>query len=245
MMPIHVTSRRAITAAFAVLTITSARVAGAQTASPAPQTPATAPASAAPAHPLEFDLMGSFIGSTSFGSQPISLLTPSGSQLRVAETSSTLTSGVGLEVHLGRALTSALSLEAVGSWTHRQYKTSVSGDIEQAPSVDATIGASRFVIGGAGVYSVHETASTNIFATAGLGWVREVASGNALAQDGTVFDLGGGAKYWFGGAATVGRHTRYGVRADAHIAFHRAGLTLDSTSSRVTPTLSGGLIIRF
>lgn len=209
------------------------------------QTPPATQTSSASAHPLEFDLMGAFVGSTSFGTQPIALTTPSGSQLHVAETSSSLTSGLGLEAHVGRALTSALSFEAVGSWTHRQYKTSVSGDIEQAPSIDATINASRFVLEGAGLYTLHQTPSANLFAVAGLGWVREVASGNALAQDGAVVDLGAGVKYWLGGAASAARHTRYGVRADVHVSVHRAGLTLDATSSRVTPTLSGGLIIRF
>jgi hypothetical protein len=247
MTAMQATYGRAAALALAMLGTAFAGAANAQTPTPpAAQAPAAAQTSAAaPAHPTEFDVMGVYIASTSFGSQPLALLAPSGSQLHVAETTSSLTSGVGLEAHLGRSLTSRLSFEAIGGWTHRQYKTSVSGDIEQAPSVDATIGASRFVIEGAGVYTLHETASANLFALGGLGWVREVAAGNALAQDGALVDFGAGAKYWLGGAASASHHTRYGVRAEGHVTIHRAGITLDDTSSRVTPSLSGGLIIRF
>jgi hypothetical protein len=235
--------------------MSSARAAGlalmlaaapALTASAYAQTPAAqAPASTTPAHPLEFDIMGALVGPTSFGSRPITLATPNGSALHVAETTSSLTTGTGIEAHLGRTLSSTVSFEAIGSWTHRQYQTSVSGDIEQAPSVDATIGASRFVIEGAGVYTLHHTPSTAVFALGGLGWVREVASGNALAQNGALVDLGGGVKYWLGGAAAASRHTRYGVRAEAHVLVHRAGIALDDKSSRVAPAISAGFIIRF
>jgi hypothetical protein len=77
------------------------------------------------------------------------------------------------------------------------------------------------------------------FLTAGAGHLRELHEGNELVETGTVYQGGGGIKYWFGAGAR-----RLGLRAEVGL-MSREGGAAGATERRLVPMVSGGLSLLF
>ena len=244
----HATSLSAALAAW--LLVTSAAPAAAQTTSPAApsgaqtSSPQARPPAASRDHGIEVTVGAAWTGGNSFGSSDANLQTPAGSSLTLFKTSSELGAGGGLEAHLGFRVSKPFAAELSGTWTHQTISTNVSGDFENAQSLTATVGVSRFTVEGSGVWTLNSHGRARWFVRGGFGWMREVDETGVLVEDGTIANVGGGVKYWWRDQAR-GSFRKIGLRLEARAAIRSSGISLDQKSTRVAPVLAGGLVFGF
>ncbi|MFI5177233.1 MAG: hypothetical protein ACHQO8_01630 [Vicinamibacterales bacterium] len=206
----------------------------------------TRPAGAPPSgdRGIELTIGGAGIGGTSFGSSDANLQAPDGSVLTLFTTSSELGAGGGVEAHLGVRLTKKLGVEASGTWSRADLRTSITSDFEGASPVTATNRVSRFTLEGSALWTVLARGRARWFVRGGVGWLRELDETKVLIEDGTIATVGGGVKYWWRqhGRGLLGN---MGVRAEARASFRSAGIALDQKQSRVSPVIAGGVIFGF
>jgi len=228
--------RTVLLVTIAVIGITS--VAEAQTRPAQP-----APARRGPGLQVEFVTSVGIVTPVSLGSSDITLTAPNGSDLVIGHTSTTLRAGLVLEAQAGIRLTSKLRVEGSGSWTSATYSTHVTGDIEQAESIDATASASQFAFDGAGVWSLRRKGKTEYFLRGSAGWTREIAE-DTLLWDGITGSAGGGVKYWWR-ERTRGTVKRMGLRIDVRAVFRNIGLAESARKTRVSALFAGGITFGF
>lgn len=246
----HATSSSAAIAAWLLVLVTPAAVTAAQTTPPA--APSAAQASSPQSRPpaasrdrgIEVTVGAAWTGGNSFGSADANLQAPNGSSLTLFKTSSDLGAGGGLEAHVSFRVAKPLAAEVSGTWTHQTISTSVSGDFENADSLTATVGVSRFTFEGSGVWTLNGRGHARWFVRGGFGWMREVDETGVLVEDGTIANVGGGVKYWWRDQAR-GSFRKIGLRVEARAAIRSSGISLDQKSTRVAPVLAGGLVFGF
>jgi len=243
-MTCHATSLSAAVAAW--LLVTSAAPAAAQTSSSPVQTlsPQTRPPAAPRDHGIEVAVGAAWTAGNSFGSSDANLQAPAASSLTLFHTSSDLGAGGGLEAHLSFRVAKPFAAEISGTWTHQTISTSVSGDFENASSLTATVGVSRFTFEGSGIWTLKSRGRTRWFVRGGVGWMREVDETGVLLEDGTIANVGGGVKYWWRDQAR-GSFRKIGLRVEARAAIRSSGISLDQKSTRVAPVVAGGLVFGF
>jgi hypothetical protein len=224
------------------LSVPAGATLAAQGATPAPQVPR--PAAPKRDRGIELAVDGTWTGSISFGSRDANLQAPDGSSLTLFSTSSRLSAGAGLEAHLSFRITRRLSAEVTGSWTHAELRTDISGDFEGAEPVTATAGTSRFTVEGSALWTVFSRGHADFFVRGGVGWLRDLDENSVLIEDGTIGTIGGGVKYWWRDRPR-GAFRKLGLRGEARAAIRSAGISLDGTSTHVSPVLAGGLVIGF
>jgi hypothetical protein len=210
----------------------------------AAQTPAASAPSPAPrGRQTEFALGLSFLPPVAMGTPNINYTASSGAAYAVANTSSRTGPSAGLEARLGFRVYPRLAFEMTGAWSHVRFQTKVISDVEASP-LTATIGASRFVVGGAALFKLKTGGKREVFAVAGAGWMREISqlSASALYSDGAIVDGGLGVKVWFR-AQSKGRVKRIGLRLEGRAGVRTGGLKLDNKSAHIVSAFVGSLII--
>jgi len=232
--------RRAIGIAIATLACTLAVTpAWAQTTAKPSQTTGK-PAPRGP-RGYEFTIAGAWVGPTSFGTTSADLLTPSGGDLVLFSATSDLRPGYGLELHLGKKVTPRFALEGSGTATRATLRSEISADFEGAPDVELTESLTRFTVTGAALWTFAMRGGTSYFVRGGAGWLRELVGDGALIEDGIVGNAGGGVKFMKNG---TGRR-RIGLRVEGRVEMRQSGITLGEDKLRMSPVLSGGLLIGF
>jgi len=209
-----------------------------------------APASAAPR--MELGVGGVWIGKFGLGSASANLIQPGGGQLPLFKTEMSLASMPGIEAFAGFRLTKWLHAEATGSFVRGDVRTEVHDDFEGAGSSTLSESMSRFAIEGSALFVLRERAKTTIYARGGVGWMRELAQGSTLAEDGTVGNVGAGLKYWWvvrqptrptGLPPTKGY--RMGLRVEGRGVVRSKGLPIGASSARIAPAVSGAFLFAF
>lgn len=185
-----------------------------------------------------------FVGPVSFGSADASITRPGGTPLVLFETENRLAPGLALELHLGRQLTSRLMVEGTGIWHRADFETRVSADIEGAESATLAQSGSRFGVEGALLWTVFERGDLSVFARGGAGWMRELAGGGGLVEDGAIGAIGGGMKYWLV-QRPAARIVRIGFRVEGRADLRSAAITLGERKLRIAPLITGGVVFRF
>ena len=212
---------------------------------------AIVPASAAaqqappsPSRPIELSLGGTFLGPSSAGSATASLITPGGGSLDVFKVDSTFGIGYGGEVVLGFRIAPRLWIEGAGGFTRTTARSEISDDVENAPSVTLEETMSRVSAEGAVRIDIADRGATVWFVRGGGGWMRELAGGNSLADDGFVFSAGGGVRHWFreNGSGAV---KRIGLRLEGRLVMPTRGIEFGSRTVRLTPAGAGAVIFGF
>lgn len=231
---------RATTAAVAVLACTlGATPVWAQTTSK----PAQTTAKPAPRGPrgYEFTAAGTWVGPTSFGTSSADLITPTGTNLVLFSTKSDLRPGYGFEMHLGKRITKRFALEGSGTVTRATLRSQISSDFEDAADVELTESLTRFTVTGSALWTLATHGRASYFIRGSAGWLRELVGDGALIEDGIVGDAGAGFKYMKNG---TGRK-RIGFRVEGRLEMRQSGVTLGEDKLRMSPVVSGGLIIGF
>jgi hypothetical protein len=183
-------------------------------------------------------------GSMSARSSDATFSRPNGGPLVVFATDASLGPGLGAEVHVGRPISSRVAVEASGSWTKSSLRAKVASDIDSAADATLSEDLSRFSAEGAVLYRLGGSARTAFFVRGGLGWMRELAGGSAIAETGTIGNVGAAVKYWWGESSPVQRR-RLGLRLDGRAILRSGGVDLGETGIRVAPAASLDLMFGF
>ncbi len=236
---------------------------GASAPAQAPQKPGTrtsAPAKAAakePGRPHSLDLSVSFIvlGPSNLGSRDATL-TPNqiGAPPYVYfSTSARATTAPGAEVRLGYTITRDIVVEGGMTYTRPGISATVSGDAENVAGFTATMEHLNQFSFDAAVriqpWAISfQKGRGRPFLAAGIGYLEQLHGGNAAADTGTLYSVGGGVIYLFKvkrvgilpGLAAQG----IGIRADVRANLAAGGFSLDARN-RWYAAAGGGLFVAF
>jgi hypothetical protein len=207
-------------------------------------TPVTLQQSPATGKNLEITVGGAFLTPVPMGSQNISLIAPGGGPFNIADTTSRTGASFGVEARLGFRMSNRTRLEVAGGWSRVGFETEVSGDIEDAESIVASLPVNRFTAGGAVTFSLSSKPKRDIYAIAGASWMRELSeiSATGVYDDGAIVDGGAGMKLWWRDRPS-GRIKRLGLRVEGRVGVRTGGLALDDKSAHIVPAFIASLII--
>lgn len=207
--------------------------------------PARAMAQNVPAGRVEVSAGVIAMGSISLGSADATETTPTGSTSTLFKTSTVLERVSGLNVRVGVRAWRRIEAEAFASITKPRLATTISNDVESGDTVTASEPIEQYVVGGGALWYLPVRVGTRLapFVGGGIAYLRQLHESNTVAVTGRVYEVGGGAKYFFLSRPS-GRLNGLGVRADARIAARSRGVAFDS-DIRYGPTLSASLFVRF
>lgn len=203
---------------------------------------AVAQTTVAPQFELDAGLL--WIGSGTFQPALANLNGPTGNPLTLFTTSNDLSAGLGLEAHLGFPLNRRLQAEFSGSVGRADLRTQISGDLEGAEGVTATLGVSMYAAEASIVWLPRRHGKLDPFVRGGAGWLRQVTADGSLGADGVVASAGAGVKYWWRDQSK-GALKRVGLRADARIVSRSGGLSLDTERRLISPAAGLSFIFGF
>jgi len=208
-----------------------------------PSNAQTSPQPRAPRTPWELAIGAQVILPASLGSTDANLLDPTGAPLRLFRTSTDTGLGLGLEANVGAAVSKRFDVEFSGAWTRFDVRTEITDDFEDVPGTTATETLTRFSAGGAVLWRFAQGERAAWFLRGGVGWMRELSSDAALAEDGLLLDAGVGVKYWF--STNAAGEGRFGLRAEFRVLNRRQGIEIDDGSTRLWPVVVGTAVLKF
>lgn len=190
---------------------------------------------------FELALGGVFNGATPAGTVDASLLDPSGGQVRLFRSTNRIAPGWGAEVLLSTGLSERLRLELGVGWFATQFESEISGDLEDATPVTATMKADHFSAELALAYRMVHRDRFDIFVRGGGGGFREVTGDRALVDNGWRASVGGGTQIRLRQAGS-GLFDRLALRADLRMVLRGGGVPFGDTRRRVSPSVFAGLV---
>ena len=168
-----------------------------------------------------------------------------GTPYRLFETSSRLLGTTAIDLRAGFDVSSRIGFEAHVLFGHPDVRTTVEGDVEGAPTIDAVERLDHYLIDGGIVIRLDEFRVMGLrpFVTAGAGYLRQLHEGLTLIEEGRLFYVGGGARYWMftrtGGFPRAG-----GLRGDVRFNALTGGIAFDDRT-RWQPSVSGSFFLLF
>jgi hypothetical protein len=202
--------------------------------------------------PPRFEIGGgaSWLGGYGLGSRDATLTGNSGTpggQVVLFSADTAFGSGPGVDLQVGYWLTRRIVAEAAFQYGRPELQTTISADFEQAPPTVASDTLSQYVL--EGVVRLHFTGglgsrrALSPFASAGIGYLRQLTSDAFDVETGTVFHAGGGVA-WTLGTRARGFARSWGARADARVNWRTGGIDVEDRA-RTWPSVGGGLFLRF
>jgi hypothetical protein len=164
---------------------------------------------------------------------------------RLFATTSRLASATVLDLRAAVELSRRFGLEAHALYGHPEMRTSVSGDVENAPSVVAVERLDHYLIDGGVVITLDElrVKGWQPFAAAGAGYLRQLHEGLTVTEDGRVFYVGGGARRMLM-SRSRGLLRGLGARGDVRFNILSDGITVeDRTRNHIS--MSGSFFVVF
>jgi hypothetical protein len=149
-----------------------------------------------PLHRVQLGAGVGFFGGATLGDADANLRTSSSDAYRLFATSSRQAGTIALDLHAAIDLTRRFGVEAHTLFARPDVHTSVSEDAESAPSVDAVERLDQYLIDGGIVIRLSELRmkSWEPFASAGVGYLRQLHEGLTLSEHGHLFYVGGGVR---------------------------------------------------
>lgn len=193
---------------------------------------------------MEFSIGGALLAPATAGSSSAQLITSSGSRLTLFDVESRFGIGYGADAALGFRATPAVWIELSGGFTRTTARSEITDDFEDAADVTISETISRLSGEGAVVWYFADRGATAFFVRGSGGWMRELAGGNSLAEDGLIGSGGVGVRRWFQ-ANRPGSLKRVGLRLEGRIIMRMKGLEFGSASLRLTPAASGLIVFGF
>jgi hypothetical protein len=209
--------------------------------------PALAQVGTAPAGPpIEFTVGGSWSAPVGLGAVNADFFTSSGATFTQFAVENRLGQGFGLDVRLGVPIGQGrrLWIEGVGALARTSLQTEITSDVEDADGVTISERALRYSVGGAARWVIRRGAATEWFLRAGGGWLREVAAGSALADNGWSTDAGAGWTYLLRDRSQGGLR-RLGLRIDGRLEIRSGGVAFGEDKLRIGPVAGGALMMGF
>jgi len=192
--------------------------------------PAEAQSRRAPARPpgprrVEVGVGGGVAGGLSLGTRDASLVSnnTAGSPFRLFATDTRLAPAPVIEGRVGYHVTRRLTVEGVMTVGRPELTTSLSGDAEGAPAVDATESVTEYVITGGALWRFATDARRwTPFVSGGAGVARHVHEDQSLIESGVDSYVGGGLIYPLGSSRASA--PRSGLRLDARLHLLSGGI---------------------
>jgi hypothetical protein len=164
---------------------------------------------------------------------------------RLFATTSRLASTTVLDLRAAIDLSRRFGLEAHALYGHPELRTSVSGDVENAPSVVAVERLDHYLIDGGVVIKLDELRMKGWqpFAAAGAGYLRQLHEGLTVTEEGQVFYVGGGVRRLLM-SRDRGFLRGLGARGDVRLNILSGGVTVED-KTRTHVAVSGGVFVVF
>jgi len=205
--------------------------------------PAAAQATSAPVGRLQVGAGVGWLGGSVFGEQPADLRAASGGPYRLFESNTELASTGMFEARVGILLTRRYGIEGRAARSSPELRTVVSSDGETTGSFTLAEQIDQYVFDGGVVIRLDEWGTSRLtpFASAGLGYVRQLHEGHELGEDGYLFYVGGGFTHaLFSGGQGLIRAAS--VRADLRL--NVISMELDE-GRRSQGSVSGSIVFTF
>lgn len=186
-----------------------------------------------------------WLGRADLRGQDARLTRNPGGTTRLFETRSTLAGGVGVSGSVAARWTRHLWVEAVGRYHSARLSTHVTNDLE-APDATASEAVQHLVIEGGALWmppSWRRGARVRLFATGGLGYLRQLHASGTLVETGRSYHAGGGAIIALP-QRPDGTFKESGVRLEVRAAALDGGVAFDNRL-RAAPAIWTALFLRF
>ena len=184
-------------------------------------------------------------GRESFASNDATETAPAGGRSRLFSTSAVLASAPGVEARAGVRLTRRLQVEFSSTYGRPPLRTTITGDIENAPTLTVGEPVRQFTFDGAVVLQLPRWrigTRTLPFVSAGAGYLRQLHEGETLSAAGRTYHIGGGVKLLLKSRATGMK--ALGLRGDVRALIRSKGVAFD-TDAHVSPVVAASLFVRF
>jgi len=194
---------------------------------------------------LELSAGAGWIGRVAFGTTDATETTFGGGKRTLFESSSQLDPSVGGRIGVGVRLSRALQAEFTTVYNPTGLSTRVSGDAEGAADVTVKAPVTQFLFEGGLLAQPARWRRGRLspYATAGLGYLRQLNDGRTLVETGRAWYFGGGL-YYERAATHLRRLKATGVRADLRALILRGGVAPDDTR-RGAPAITASVFARF
>ena len=143
----------------------------------------------------------------------------------------------GVNARIGKRVWRAFELEASGSYSRPELRSTTSGDVESTPDLTATDRLRQITVEGAVLFSSPRwrIGRATPFLSGGGGYLRQLHEGDTFGQDGQIYAFGGGVR-----VPLLSRNRRprsIGLRADARAVVRARGVAPDG-ASHLSPAFS-------
>lgn len=183
-------------------------------------------------------------GELALGSVDANETTSSQGSFRLFRSQSRLEEINAVEARIGIRVSSAVQLEAAGSYGESDLVVRLSSDVEGIPDVSATEPIQRFTVEGALTLDVvGQSDRAQPFVAVGGGYVRDVHDGQTLVESGAIGYLGGGVNFSFRSMPDAALKAA-GVRLDGRVVFGWRGVGFDD-DIHTTYAIGASLFMRF
>jgi hypothetical protein len=182
----------------------------------------------------------------SFGTTAANEIIASGAAFPLFSVSSEIGSAIGVEARITKRVWRSIRLEASGSYSRPELRSTTSADVENATAVTATDRLRQITIEGAVLFSRNSWrigGRAVPFVSAGAGYLRQLHEGDTFAQTGQLYAVGGGVEFPL--ASRPGKRlTAVGVRADARAVVRSHAAAVDG-ASHASPAVSVSAYLGF
>lgn len=201
-----------------------------------------------PIRRLQIDFGGGLLGGATLGSADANLranaTTPQ--PYRVFSSDNQVAPSPSFHVRAGYDLTRRLGVEGGVVLSRPKIESSLSGDIEGAPSITVDERIDQYFLEGSVVFRLDEMRigrSTVPFVAGGAGYLRQLHQGLTVIEQGHLFHLGGGLKHVLT-LRNRGLLRAAGIRADARVYLLTSGYSFDD-GPRPHLAASSGMFLVF
>lgn len=177
-----------------------------------------------------------WMGGASFGTVSANEVVASGGAFPLFTVTNELGGAFGVNARIGKRVWRMFELEASGSYSRPELRSTTTGDVESAPDLTATDRLRQITVEGAVLFSMPRwrIGRAAPFLSGGGGFLRQLHEGDTFAQDGRIYAFGGGVRLPL---LSRNRRRSLGVRADARAVVRARGAAPDG-ASHLSPAFS-------
>ena len=158
---------------------------------------AAAQTTSEPVGRLQVAVGAGWLGGASLGEQPADLRSASATPFQLFDTETDLGSAGTFEARVGFALTPHFGIEGRAAISRPELSTVITNDVEAPGTFTAVERIDQYVFDGGIVvrFGAWDGLGLTPFATAGLGYVRQLHEEHELVEEGHLFYVGGGVTH--------------------------------------------------
>jgi hypothetical protein len=198
-----------------------------------------------PPRRLEAAFAAGWLGGGGLGAAAANLRTSGSGDYLLFTTDTRFAAAPMIEARVAYPLTSRYTIEGRFGFSRPELRTSISGDVENAPALRVAEPVDQYTFEGALVVMLSglRFASLVPFASGGAGYLRQLHEGQTLVEEGVAYHVGGGVKRPLF-ARQRGLVKAAGVRGDARLYVFSHGVEFDG-GARLQGSVLGSVFVTF